>query len=72
MFKKTCPVCGEGKLTLVRSSQFFEYRGYSDWLTFHYKVCDCCKSEIGESDDLKFNKKQSIEFKQSIDHFIGC
>ncbi len=65
--KNKCPCCGIGYLSLALIINKVEYRGHRTNLPLHYKICDFCKSEIGEVDDLKLNKQYMTTFKKEVD-----
>ena len=66
--KKTCPICGKGKLTRKKVTEFFKYKGEVLSIpNYEVDVCDFCKEEIVSSDCFKKHEKAIRKFHERVD-----
>lgn len=68
---KICPCCEKGELFQKTETVTMNHKGNEKEILSKYKLCDYCNSEIADSDDLSFNKEQSLKLKKEIDKKEG-
>ena len=68
--KAVCPICEEGKLHPKTDSNLVKYRGHRAMLDLHYSICDACGSEQAGADELRKNKRSTVEFRKKVDGLL--
>lgn len=60
---KKCNICENGNLKELIKNEKIDIDGTSFFFKIKYSLCDNCKSEQADSEQLKFNKDQKTNMK---------
>jgi len=65
---ESCPVCGQGYLTPHVDTMSVVLNGTEYELPSHFAICNNCKSEIADADDID----QNAEYMKLLSEKVQC
>ena len=68
--KELCPICGEGHVSSHVEMVDSEYKGQTQSLPLHYRLCDTCHSDFAGAPESKLNKRAVMAFRKSVDGLL--
>ncbi|MFS7382534.1 type II toxin-antitoxin system MqsA family antitoxin [Rahnella inusitata] len=67
---KPCPICGAGHLTRQSIAETITYKGITEDYLHVFSVCDVCRVEQADAEEMKLNKRSVIKAKKMIDGLL--